>query len=74
MPLRYLDPVLLENFNSSPSIFEWGEQAFRGGGSKVNPARNANEQLFGASGAKFPRIFRDSIQFHTWLCVAQIGE
>ena len=74
LPPRYLDPILLENFNSSPSIFGWGEQAFAGGGSKVNPARNAHEELFGASGANFSSVFRDSIRFHTWLCVAQIGK
>ena len=74
LPPRYLDPVLLENFNSSPSIFGWGEQAFAGGGSKVNPARNAHEELFGAVGAKFSGVFRDSIRFHTWLCVALIGK
>lgn len=74
LPPRYLDPFLLEQFNSSPSIFHWGEQFFTGGGSKTHPARNAHEELFGAAGAKFPSIYRNSIQFHTWLCVAQIGE
>ncbi|KAL7530275.1 hypothetical protein ACHAXR_003399 [Thalassiosira sp. AJA248-18] len=72
LPPRYLDPYLLDRFNSSPSIFGWGEQFFTGGGSKTNPPRNAHEELFGASGAKFPSIYRNSIQSHTWLCVAQI--
>lgn len=72
LPPRYLDPVLLEKFNSSPSIFNWGEQFFTGGGSKSNPPRNEHEALFGASGSTFPNVYRDSIRFHTWLCVAQI--
>lgn len=55
LPPRYLDSVLLDKFNSSPSVFEWGEQFFTGGGSVTAPPRNAHEELFGASGAKFPR-------------------
>ncbi|KAL3800399.1 hypothetical protein ACHAWO_000990 [Cyclotella atomus] len=72
LPPRYLDPVLMSQFNSSPSIFEWGEKFFTGGGSVTAPPRNTHEELFGASGAKFPSVYRDSIRFHTWLNVAQI--
>ena len=56
LPPRYEDPVLMSRFNSSPSIFEWGEKFFTGGGSNTAPARNVHEELFGASGAKFPRL------------------
>jgi hypothetical protein len=45
----------MSQFNSSPSIFEWGEKFFTGGGSVTAPPRNTHEELFGASGAKFPR-------------------
>jgi len=72
LPPRYEDKVLLNKFNSSPSFFEWGEQFFTGGGSKVNPPTNDHEKLYGAMGSKLPSIMRDSIQFHTWLSVALI--
>ena len=53
LPPRYEDKLLLETFNSSPSIFEWGEQFFSGtGGSKSFPPRNDHEVLFGAAGSK----------------------
>ena len=55
LPPRYQDPFLLKQFNSSPSIFDWGEKFFTGGGVDTSPPRNAHEELFGASGAKFPR-------------------
>lgn len=38
----------------------------------AHPPRNAHEELFGASGAEFPGIYRNSIQFHTWFNVALI--
>lgn len=38
----------------------------------MGTVRNPHEELFGATGSKFPHVYRDSIQFHTWLCVAQI--
>ncbi|KAL7519852.1 hypothetical protein ACHAWX_004606 [Stephanocyclus meneghinianus] len=72
LPPRYQDHVLLEQFNSSPSIFEWGENLFTKGGLKSAPPKNTHEKLFGASGSKFPRVYRDSIRFHSWLCVSQI--
>lgn len=55
LPPRYQDPVLLEQFNSSPSIFEWGENLFTKGGLKSAPPKNMHEKLFGASGSKFSR-------------------
>lgn len=72
LPPRYQDPVLRKQFTSTSSIFDWGEKFFTGGGSKTSPPRNEHEELFGASGAKFQSVYRDSIRFHTWLCVAQI--
>jgi len=72
LPPRYEDPFLLVKFNSSPGIFEWFEQFFTGGGSKTNPPKNNHEKLFGATGTKFPSIFRDSIKLDTWLSVTII--
>lgn len=72
LPPRYEDEYFMNRFESSPSIFGWGEQFFTGGGSKTYPARNAHEELFGASGAKFPKIYRQAIQIQTWLTVALI--
>jgi len=72
LPPRYQDPVLMEKFNSTPSAFEWAEKFFTGGGSVTAPPKTVHDELFGASGTKFPKVYRDSIRFHTWLCVAQI--
>ncbi|KAL7550248.1 hypothetical protein ACHAWF_017002 [Thalassiosira exigua] len=72
LPPRYLDDALLEDFDSSPSVFGWGERFFGGGGIDAKPPRNAHEVLFGAAGHDFPEVYRDSVRFHTWLCVAQI--
>lgn len=80
LPPRYQDPVLLKQFNSSPSIFDWGEKFFTGGGVDTSPPRNAHEELFGASGAKFPRYvmvcyvyshacFYADFRNHSYLCV-----
>jgi hypothetical protein len=51
LPLRYEDKVLLEEFNSSPSIFGWIESFFG------EPAENEHEKLFGAAGAAGPKIY-----------------
>ena len=53
LPPRYLDDVLLQKFDSSPSIFKLGEQFFTGGGSEANPPKNEHEKLFGALGMSF---------------------
>mmetsp|Transcript_24574 Transcript_24574/g.37639 ORF Transcript_24574/g.37639 Transcript_24574/m.37639 type:complete len:179 (+) Transcript_24574:1-537(+) len=72
LPPRYTIDEIRNNFNSSPSIFAWGEQFFTGGGAKTSPPRNEHEELFGAVGAKFEGVYRDSMRFSTWLCVALI--
>lgn len=72
LPPRYTIEEIRKDFNSSPSIFGWGEQFFTGGGAKTSPPRNEHEELFGAVGAKFEGVYRDSIRFSTWLCVALI--
>jgi len=66
---RYQDELLRSQFNSSPGWVRPIEQFFTGGGT---PARNPHEELFGAAGADGPALYRNSIKFHTWLCVAQI--
>ena len=66
LPPRYEDDKLMEEFNSSPSIFGWVESFFS------EPARNKQEELFGAAGAAGPELYRNSIKFHTWLVVTQI--
>jgi hypothetical protein len=72
LPPRYTIEEIRKDFNSSPSIFSWGEQFFTDGGAKTSPPRNEHEELFGAVGAKFESFYRDSIRFSTWLCVALI--
>lgn len=72
LPPRYLDPLLLSEFDSSPGAFAMAERLFAGGGSATPPPRNAHEELFGAAGSEFAGAYRNSIRFHTWLCVAQI--
>ncbi len=72
LPPRYTIDEIRKDFNSSPSIFAWGEQFFTGGGAKTCPPRNEHEELFGAVGAKFEGVYRDSMRFSTWLCVALI--
>ena len=72
LPPRYTIDEIRSDFNSSPSIFAWGEQFFTGGGAKTSPPRNTHEEIFGAVGAKFEHVYRDSIRFSTWLCVALI--
>ena len=72
LPPRYLDDVLLARFDSSPSFFRWVEDVLaHGGAADAPPApRNAHERLFGATGAAFPRAYRDSLRLNTWLCIA----
>ena len=72
LPPRYTIDDIRKDFNSSPSIFGWGEELFTGGGAKTSPPRNEHEELFGAVGAKFEGVYRDSMRFSTWLCVALI--
>lgn len=72
LPPRYKIDEIRKEFNSSPSIFAWGEQFFTGGGAKTSPPRNEHEELFGAVGAKFESVYLDSMRFSTWLCVALI--
>mmetsp|Transcript_3416 Transcript_3416/g.5698 ORF Transcript_3416/g.5698 Transcript_3416/m.5698 type:complete len:595 (-) Transcript_3416:490-2274(-) len=72
LPPRYTIDEIRKDFNSSPSIFAWGEQFFTGGGAKTSPPRNTHEELFGAVGTKFEHVYRDSIRFSSWLCVALI--
>jgi len=66
LPPRYVDPKLMEEFNSSPSIFGWYESLFG------EPARNDQERLFGIAGKAGPELYRNSIKYQTWLLVAQI--
>jgi len=72
LPPRYKIDEIRKEFNSSPSIFAWGEEFFTGGGAKTSPPRNEHEELFGAVGAKFESVYLDSMRFSTWLCVALI--
>eukprot|EP00577_Skeletonema_sp_RCC1716_P006936 CAMPEP_0113438998 /NCGR_PEP_ID=MMETSP0013_2-20120614/38241_1 /TAXON_ID=2843 ORGANISM="Skeletonema costatum, Strain 1716" /NCGR_SAMPLE_ID=MMETSP0013_2 /ASSEMBLY_ACC=CAM_ASM_000158 /LENGTH=570 /DNA_ID=CAMNT_0000329743 /DNA_START=35 /DNA_END=1750 /DNA_ORIENTATION=- /assembly_acc=CAM_ASM_000158 len=67
LPPRYTIDEIRNNFNSSPSIL-LGENC----GAKTSPPRNEHEELFGAVGAKFEGVYRDSMRFSTWLCVALI--
>ena len=72
LPPRYMDDNLRAQFNSSPAWVAWLERLLTDGGDKKFPSQNPHEELFGAVGSKFPEAYRDSIRFHTWLCVAQI--
>eukprot|EP00797_Seminavis_robusta_P015645 Sro2346_g324200.2 (233) ;mRNA; r:3514-4212 len=65
---RFYDDELRAQFNSSPGWAAPIERAL----TKGRPARNIQEELFGAAGADGPALYRNSIKFHTWLCVAQI--
>lgn len=67
LPPRYEDKKLRRTFNSSPGMFALLEE-FLGG----RKGRNNHERLFGGAGANGPEIFRNSIKFQTWFCVAQI--
>lgn len=69
LPPRYKDELLLEQFDSSPSIFGWLESTLCGA---ATAPMNDHEKLFGAAGSKGPEFYRNSIKLHTWLVVSQI--
>ena len=67
LPPRYKDDDLRLTLNTSPGPIAFIEQ-LSGGKSPTNK----HEYLFGVSGKEGPEVYRNSIKFRTWLCVAQI--
>lgn len=67
LPPRYQDEELRSAVNTSPGPVAFIERIVGG-----KEARNKHEELFGVAGQNAPEIYRTSIKFHTWLCVAQI--
>lgn len=67
---RYEDDVLRASFSSSPSWVRPVEKFFTN--PNTRKPRNAHEELFGTAGADGPELYRNSIKYQSWLCVAQI--
>lgn len=55
-----------QNFNSSPPWVQPIEKVW------AKPARNDYDSLFGTAGAAGPALYRNSIKFHTWLCITNV--
>jgi hypothetical protein len=78
LPPRYLDPTLRGEFQSSPWwIVRVIERILARGigknaGTDPDAPLTPHEQLWGAAGKHGPEIYRNSIKFHTWLCVTGI--
>lgn len=67
LPARYKNDIVRRRLNTSSGLIAIIEESF--GGEKYT---NDHEYLFGAAGKAGPELYRISIKFHTWLCVAQI--
>lgn len=76
LPPRYQDEKLRQSFNSSPDWVKPIEEFFRKekptDGKENNGSKAFHTQLFGAAGESGPEMYRNSIKFHTWLCVTMI--
>jgi hypothetical protein len=66
---RYEDELLRNQFNSSPIWIQPIETFLASG--EQSATNNIHEELFGTAGGNGPDIYRNSIKFHTWFCIAQ---
>lgn len=68
LPPRYENEEFLREHEkrTSPFIVNYIERIW------AKPPTNSHERLFGTAGAAGPKLYRNSIKYHTWMVTAQI--